>query len=194
MSDISDVTTLVRYLVEDFSRTQIPGDIFTYTSSAIFDLSEPNIISVTGVLKNNSALTTSQYSYNSSTNKVTVTASLTSGDTVEIQYNYTANYSDTEIESYIRAASVHISINNYMTWEIDSSDNFYPDVLDSEKNLVAVVASILMKPDNVSYRLPDFSITVPQSMPTRDLISQAIRKFKSNTHGNFEIIGTNSPI
>lgn len=192
MSDISDITTLVRNLVEDFSRNQTPGDIFTYTSSAVFTLSEPNVISVTSVLKNNSALSSSDYSFSSTTNKVTVTVSLTSGDTIEIQYTYYSNYSDAEIESFIRSAAVHISVNNYQTWEIDTSDNFYPDITDAERNLLALISSIIMKPDNISYRLPDISINVPQSMPTRDIISQAIRKFKNNTHGHFEIINSDT--
>jgi hypothetical protein len=190
MSDISSITTKVRYLIDDSSRTQIPGDVFTYGSSSIFTLSEPNIISVTDVLRNSSSLSTSNYSYNSNTNKVTISSSLTSGDTIEIQYTYYSNFSDNEIESYIRSASIHISLNNYATWEVDSADNFYPDITDAEQNLISVITSILMKPDNVSYRLPDLTINVPKSMPTKDLISEAIRKFKTNTTGIYDMTGS----
>jgi len=189
VSDISEISEKVRYLTEDVSRNQVPGDIFTHGSSSVYTISEPNVSSITAVLRNNVTLGASNYSYDSSTKKVTISSALTSGDTIEIQYNYTANYSDAEIESYIRAASVHISTNNYQTWEVDSADNFYPDLLDTEKNLIALIASILMKPDNISYRLPDLTINVPKSLPTRDLISKAIRIFKHNTSGVFEIIG-----
>ncbi len=188
MSDISDVTTKVRYLIEDFSRTLVPGDIFTYGSSAVFTLSQTSILSITNVFKNNVALSVSDYSFSSTTNQLTISASLTVGDTIEVQYTYYPNYSDSEIEYQIRSAVVHLSVNNYYTFEVDVLDNFYPDITDREKNLVAIVTSILMKPDNKTIRLPDMTINVPNSLPTRDLISKAIRIFKQNTHGSFTII------
>lgn len=188
MSDISDITTLGRYLVQDFALSQNPGDLYTYTTSAVFTLSEPNATDVTAVYKNGTLLSASFYSFNSTTLKVTVTASLTAGDTVEIQYTYYPNYSNSEIESFVRAAVVYLSVNNYYTFEVDESDNFYPNIADRERNLVAFVASILMKPDNQTIRLPDMTINVPNSLPTRDIISKAIRIFKHNTHGSFDII------
>ncbi len=187
MSDISTITTSVRYLVEDFSLTQNPGDIFTYTTSAIFTLTEINPIAVTAVLVNDVNLGDSEYSFDSTTNKVTVSASLTSGDTVEIRYTYYPNYSDSVLEGWIRAAVIFLSVNQYYTFEVDSSDNFYPDVSDSQRNLVAFVASILIKPDNTNYRLPDISFAVPKTLSTRDLVSKAVAIFKHDTHGNFQL-------
>lgn len=185
MSDISDITTTVRYLVDDIISYQVPGDIFTYGSSSVFTLSEPNVSEVTAVYKNGTS--TSSYTYDSATNKVTVSASLTSGDTIEIQYSYYPNYSSAQIEGYIRAATVHISVNGYYTYNVDANDNFYPDLDNAKKNLVAFVAAILMKPDNTSYRFPDMSISVPKSLPTRDLVSKAIAIFKRDTHGVFTV-------
>ena len=189
MSDISDISSLVRHLVEDFSLSQIPGDIFTYGSSSVFPLSEPNVISLSAVYVNGTVITSSSYSFNSSTNKLTISSSLTSGDTIEIQYTYYPNYSDTFIENYIRSATVYLSVNNYYTFQLDeATDTFYPDVSAREKNLIALITSILMKPDNMSYRLPDISLIVPKSLPTRDLISKSIAIFKNNTHGLFSVL------
>ncbi len=185
MSAIQDIATLVRYLVEDIAVSQIPGDIFTYGSSSVFSLYQPNVVSVSAVYKNGSS--TASYSFDSSTNKVTVSASLTSGDTIEIQYSYYPSYSDAQIEAYVRASMVHISVNGYYTYEVDSSDEFHPDLDSAQKNLIAFVAAILIKPDNVSYRFPDMSIQVPKSLPTRDLISKAIAIFKRDTHGVFSV-------
>jgi hypothetical protein len=189
VSDISTITNLVRYLIEDFSRTQIPGDIFSYSSSSVFTLSETNIITLTVVKKNDAELSASDYAYDSTAKQVTINASLTIGDTVEIQYTYYSNYSDTEIESYIRAAAIFLSVNNYYTFEVDTADNFYPAISDKERNLIAFVASILIKPDNQTIRLPDITITVPNNLPTRDIVSKAVRIFKSNTTGHFDIVG-----
>ncbi|MBY9002228.1 MAG: hypothetical protein KGD64_15010, partial [Candidatus Heimdallarchaeota archaeon] len=40
----------------------------------------------------------SEIAYDSATNKVTITLGLTSGDTVQVEYTYYPNYSDTEIQ------------------------------------------------------------------------------------------------
>ncbi len=185
MSDITDIETLVRHLVEDNLVSLVPGDIFTYTASSVFTLSEPNVSAITGLYINGTS--SASYTFDSSTNKVTVSASLTAGDTVEIQYSYYPNYSVAQMESYIRSATVHLSINGYYTYEIDDTDTFHPDLNTSRKNLIAFVAAILIKPDNVSYRFPDMAINVPKAMPTRDLISKAIAIFKRDTHGVFSV-------
>ena len=186
MSDISDIATLVRYQVLDFVQTLQPGDIFTYGSSTVFTLSQANVVEITAVYVN-STLLTSGYSLNSSTNKLTITSSLTAGDTVEIQYTYYPKYSSVQIENFVRSSVVYLSVNNYYTFEVDESDYFYPQLSDRERNLVAFVTAILMKPDNKSYRLPDISVTVPKSLPTRDLIGKAICIFKHNSSGVFNI-------
>lgn len=189
MSDIAEITVTTRYITEDFLRTLIPGDIFTYTTSSIFTLSEPNVSGIVNVLKNSVVLISSDYSFNSTTNQVTISASLSSGDTIEIRYTYYSNYSDLEIEGYIRAAVAYLSVFNYETFEVDETgDNFYPDLTDKERNLVSLIASILIKPGNVSYRLPDISFNVPVSLPTRDIIGKTIAIFKKNTHGIFTLI------
>ena len=188
MSDISTLTTTVRHLIDDTSRTLIPGDIFTYTNSAVFILSESNAIAVTVVKRNGATLSSSNYSYDNSTQEVTISSGLTSGDTIEIEYTYCPNYSDSELESYIRSAFVHLSINNYYTYEVDASDNFFPNPTDKEKNLIAAITSVLIKPDNKTIRLPDMTINVPNSLPTRELVSQMIAIFKHNTSGVFEVI------
>jgi len=188
MSDISDITILVRYLVQDFAHTMIPGDVFTYNTSAVFTISESNVITVTSVLHSDVELGSGDYSYDASTNKVTVSSSLTSGDVIEVQYTYYPNYSASELEGYIRAAVLFLSVNHYYTFEVDVDDNFYPDLFDKEKNMVAFVTSILIKPENKTYRLPDMSISVPKSLPTRDIVSKAIAIFKHNSHGIFDIV------
>lgn len=188
MSDISDITILVRYLIQDHEYRQIPGDIFTYTgSSSVFTLSESNVTEIVAVYKNGSALSVGSYTFDSTTSKLTISSSLTNGDTIEVQYKYYPNYSDSELEAHIRAANVFLSVNNYYTFTVDTADNFYPDITDKERNLLAFVTSILIKPDNRNIRLPDMTITVPNSLPTRDLVSKAVKIFKHNTHGNFEL-------
>ena len=181
---LTTITELVRYIVQDFARTA--SDIFTYENSSIFTLSEPNIVSVSDVGINDVTSGTT-YSYSSATNQVTVSGA-SAGDTVEVFYSYYSNYTDTEIEGYIRAALGYISINRYADYQVLNS-SVYPTPPEADKNLIAMVASILIEPDNKTYRLPDMSISVPfRSLLTPDRIAKTISIFKRDCHGIFEIL------
>jgi hypothetical protein len=50
--NLSAITPLVRYLVVDYARLLNPGDIFTYTTSKVFTLSQPNVVSISAVYWN----------------------------------------------------------------------------------------------------------------------------------------------
>jgi hypothetical protein len=184
---LTTLETLIRAILGDYSKTMSPGDIFTYENSAVFTISEPNVNAVTDVLKNDVSLTSGQYSYDSSTNKVTISASLVSGDTIEVQYTYYPNYSSTEIQNYVSAALVHLSINNYYTFEVISG-TVYPDPEPNEKNLIAFVTSVIINPDNKSYSLPDIRISVPKDLPLNEKINKIIAIAKRNSHGAFELL------
>jgi len=181
---LTTLVTLIRYILGDFERSMSPGDIFTYVSSSVFTLTEPNVNSIVDVFVNDVVLTSGEYSYDSTTNKLTVSASLTSGDIVEIQYLYYSNYSTTEIEGYIHSAIVHLSVNNYYTFEI--SDGTDPDP--NDRNLIALVAATLIYPDNKSYSLPDIRISAPKDLPLHVKIQKIINITKRNSHGAFELL------
>lgn len=187
---LTNIRGLVRYVLGDTSNTMMPGDVFVYGSSAIFTLSEPNAIAITGVFKNDVALTTQEYTFNATNNKITITATMTSGDTIEVQYTYYPNYSDTELDNYIKRAVIALSVHGYETWEVDTSGVFYPEPSIAEENLIAFIAGIIIEPNNESYRLPDVSITVPKDVTTTDnMISRAIAAFKRNSDGVWDIVG-----
>ena len=188
MSDISDLITTLRFVVEDSLISRIPGDIFSTGSSSVFTLTELNIASITAVLVNDIAISSSNYTYSSTTNKLTISSSLSSGDTVEIQYTYYANYSDTELEGFLRSAVVFLSTNNYYTFEVDTTDNFYPDITDREKNLLAMIASVLINKPISALRLPDMTLNFPETLNLHEKVSRIIAKFKHDTHGKFSLI------
>lgn len=183
---LASITTLVRYLLGDTAKSQVPGDIFTYDSSAVFTLSESNATAVTSVSVNDVSSGVS-YTYSSAKQTVTISSSLTSGDTIEIQYTYYPNYSDTEIQDYINAAIIHLSVNNFYDYTISNS-NIYPDPTPAEQRLIAIVTGLLIEPDNKTYRLPDLTINVPKDLPLHDKIRKAILINKINTHGTFDIL------
>ena len=182
---LGDIATLVRYLIEDTLTTDSFLD--TYVSSSVFTLDEDNVTEVTAVLINDSEIGASLYSYDSSTNKVTITQSMTVGDTVEIQHSYYPKYSATEINNYVRSAIIHLSVVNYKNFVVKNTDYIYPTPEEEEKNIIALIASILLEPDNRTIRTPDLTIVVPKDVPTIEKIRHAIFSFKNNTHGRFFI-------
>lgn len=184
---LSDLENKVRYLIGDNLTEMIPGDIFVYENSNVFTLTESNVSSVSTVLVNDSELGFGDWSYNSTTNKVTITVSLSVGDTVEIRYSYYPNYSSSEIQKYIQAALVYISANNYKTFIVENN-TIFPEPNDREKNLIALITSILIEPNNKTIRLPDVSIVAPRDLPTDQKISRAIALFKKDTHGIFDVL------
>ena len=181
---ISSLESTVRDLIGDISKSGI--DEFVYGSSAIFTLTEPNIITVDSVSVNDVSSGV-DYSYDEDTNKVTISSSLSIGDIVEIQYTYYPDYSSTEVQSFIRAGLTHIATNRYKKFLVTSS-SIYPTPTDQEKDLICMVASILIRPDNKSYRLPDITINIPKDKPTRQIIQEVVAIFKKNCSGIFTIL------
>lgn len=181
------ILTKIRNLRQD---NLVSGtDIFTYANSSTFSLSEANISSVTDVYRNDVASGVS-HTYSSTSNKVTITSALTVGDTVQVDYQYYEYNSDTELKAYIQAALTHIAINGYTTFEYDTTeDEVYPCPTEKEEYIIALIASILIDPDNRSIRLPDVSIGVPNDMPTDEKITRTIAKFKHGSHGIFDLLG-----
>jgi hypothetical protein len=181
---MTTIITKVRNLIQDYSTSV--SDIFTYGSSSIFTLTETNPIAITTVYKND--VDTSSYSYNSTTKKVTISASLTTGDTVQIDYTYYPNYSDTEIISYITTALYYLGVHHYEDFIVESGNSIYPTPTSKEEMLIASIAALLIEPDNRTIRLPDMTISVPNDVPTDQKIAKLIAGFKKDNTGSFEVL------
>jgi hypothetical protein len=183
---MTSIISKIRHLIQDNSIST--SDIFTYGSSLVFTLSESNVNSIVTVYRND--IISSSYTYNSTTKKVTYTGTLTVGDTVQIDYTYYPNYSDTEIQSYIHSALVHLSNHNYEDFTVESGNQIYPELSPQEETLVALIASILIEPDNKIITLPGIKIEPPDNdVPTYDKIAKVIASFKHDSHGIFELLG-----
>lgn len=188
-----EIITKVRNLLGDILKTET--DIFTYGSSDIFTLTEDNIDSVSAVYVNSVELESGDYSYSPTTNKLEILATgLTSGDTIEVQVSCYRNYSDTEILGAINAALSHISVGNYEDFTIEEESGgvygIYPDPDERDSNLIAIVASLILEPGNISYKLPDISISVPNdsSMSLENKIKRVIASAKRIAPGDFEVL------
>jgi|WetSurSiteA1Bulk_404760.scaffolds.fasta_scaffold06841_3 hypothetical protein len=179
MNNITSIIPIVRTLINDIESART--DIFVYTSSSLFTLTEKNIVGITSVMVNDieSGVT---YEVDITTGKINITSPLSVDDVVQIDYTCHSNYSDTEITSYIKSALVHLSVNNVQTYYVEGV-NLNPEPSDAESNLIATIAGIIINPQNVSYRMPDISVMVPKDLNTLDKIRKVIAIYKKDNSG-----------
>ena len=175
----------VRDLISDNLIT-IGRDVFVYesiTSSKIFTLTESNVTASTIVVyKNGTVWAGTNYSYSATTGKLTVTGTLVAGDSLEVVYSYYQKYSDTEIQGFIRGAISYLVVEKYRCFAVMPPDMIFPTPTSNEENLIAVVASILIKGDIVSYRTPELTINFERGDSKEIKIKKFVRQFKK-TYG-----------
>jgi len=195
MADVTtaSIITLIRGLIKDLLNTE-GRDSFEYDSDSSFKLSEPRVSSSTiKVYQNGSELPSTEWAYNSDTNKVTITFvssgySLTSGDSIIITYSFYEKYSDAEITSYIKSNLTRFTQKRYKKrFYMNSSDEVVTDngvnPTRSEGDLIALITAIDIDPQNIDIRTRDFQISATENKSKSELIndvfSQADRGYIS---------------
>jgi len=183
MNDLTTIATLTRTLINDDEKTGT--DTFVYTTSSLFTLTEKNVTEITSVMVND---TESGVSYTSDLVqcRVDITSDLSVDDVITIDYSYYSNYSLNELYAYIKTALVHVSVNNINTFLIDGT-TIYPEPTDSEVNLLALIAATIINPQNISYRMPDISISMPKDVNTLDKIRKILAVYKKDNTGSLFI-------
>lgn len=179
-ADLQTIINKFRGLVKDFETSDF--ETFTYNLSATFTLAESNITSITGVFKNGVELTSGEYSYDSTTNKITITPSsgddLVQNDIIEVNYIFN-KYSDEEVKKYIQSALVHISINSFADDDYElEEDGIYPTPSNKNNDLISLISSILAKPDYTQYKLPNLTVRYPRTMTNDERIEKIVVKFQ----------------
>lgn len=167
----------IRTLVGDLG--VVNTEVFEFTTSNIFTLCTENVTAINSVKINGNELGSGEtYSFNSTTNELTLTATLTSGDNIEVKFT-SYKFSETELDKYIEAGLVYISMfadNTDDDWEIEDEE-IYPTPNNKEEDLIALVASILIKPDYSSYKLSNVTVTYPRSMTKEERIVELVTRF-----------------
>ena len=168
------IITKLRDLIQDNLDTT-PVDTFTYYTSKIFTLSEPNTVEasikvyVNGVLKADT-----NYTFDNNTNDLIYTSSLTVNDSVKVTYSAYIKYSDTELKSYIRTALTYLAVEQYKTFVAKSDDIVFPTPTEAEENLIALIASLNIKGNIRKYDTPDLKITFNDDESKDQKIKKAI--------------------
>jgi len=172
---LSKIKTKIKALVGDFAKNDF--EMFTYENDSYFFLTESNINSITRVEKNGNELGSGEYSFDSDTNKISISVSLTDGDDITVYYNYN-KYSDSELLEYIRAALVWISIFSYCSTDYELEDDEIEPTPDNKTtDLISLIASILVKPDYSEYSLPNITVRFPRTMTKEERIQKLISRF-----------------
>jgi hypothetical protein len=133
------------------------------------------------------------YSYSSTTGKVTITGNLTAGDSLEFDYNAYERYSDNELRAYIRSAIYRLVANKYKTFSVNPPTTIFPSPSEAEKDLIAIIATTLIKGTIRSYKTPEFSITFADNLSTDESIKLLITQFKV-VYGNIVYIDPSDEI
>lgn len=183
----------LRDLIDDNLIT-IGRDTFTFessTSSKIFTLTEANVSSATIiVLKNGVVWVSSNYTYSANTGKLTVTGTLTAGDSIEVDYSYYQKYSDSELRGFIKSAIIYLATEKYGTFTVKSDNVIFPTPDESQEDLIALIASILIKGDIVQYRTPELTLMFERGDSKEKKIRKVVRQF-SKTYGCLKYIDYN---
>lgn len=186
---ISWIRGILRNLLKDRLQTNNNSPAtWTYEGDATFTLPDDNVSSSTIVVKKNgTTLGDSDWSYNSSTNEVTVTASLSTNDTITITYSYYEKYSDTELKDYIEASLAYFAQYGYHKLFVLNSDEdkvvTYNDVDPTLKEAyeIAIITAINVDPKNVTINTREFTISAEEDKSKSDLIADAFAKFMNFT-------------
>lgn len=150
----------------------------TYYTDNVFTLPDANVSpSTLKVYVNGELKDSTNYSFDAVRSKITYTGDLTEGDVLSATYSYYEKYSDSELKSYIKSAVSKISVEKYKTFKVGDSDTFFPTPTEEEKNLIAVVASILIGDSISYYRTPEFTVRFNETQSKDEKIKMIIRNF-----------------
>lgn len=183
MPNTTSVILLVRGFIDDRLKTD-GRNIFEYLGDNSFILSESFISASSILVFKNGTLLTSGYIYNSTTNEITIT-SLATNDIIEIRYSYYAKYSDNEILAYIDSALCYFVQYRYeKVFEINSSNDIVStqgsNPLKNELRFIAIIASILIEPENIKITTKEFTITGKEERSRSEQVKDAFAKWTRN--------------
>lgn len=175
---LQKIRNLIRNLIQD--NDQSDSESFTAEAGNVFTLSQENASSITKLTINGVELSASKYSYDSSSQTITIDVGEVSVNDIVIIYYIYNKYSTTELLAYIKNSLAYLSVNQYYpTFELNTDeDELYPIPSIKEQNLISVIASILIKPEHSEYRTASVTIRYPKTDDRDTKIKKLINTFK----------------
>ena len=186
---LNGIRVKIRSLVPDLIKKDV--ETFIYQSGdAKFTLAEESILSITKVTKNGVELETGEYSFDSDTNEleIIISGGLSANDIIIVTYNFT-KYSDTELDAYITASLVWISIFGSCEEDYELEDEeIVPTPSNQMTDLISLISAILIQPDYTSYRLPNMQVNYSRKMPKEERIKRLIMKVTASGIGVNDVL------
>ncbi len=168
---MNELIQMLRTILQDFGDKMV--EVFTYLGNNVFYLTEENIRAINEVTVNDTA--TTNYTFNSDVNSVTVNDSMNNGDVVKIFYTKN-KFSDRELDAYIRQALLYIAL-GYKNFDVNDDGSLNPEPTSEEKKLIVLIASILAKPNYTEYRLPTVTVRYTENMSVEEKINALINRY-----------------
>jgi hypothetical protein len=165
-------------------------DSYIFIGSANFTLTEDYPDSTTIVVYKNGTALSSGWSYNSSTNILTITSLLATNDIILITYSFYDKYSENELTDYIESSLCYFSqfgyrklfkLNDART-EVLTIDGVNPSA--KECYQLSIITAINIDPKNIEIRTKDFTVTAEEKESKSDLIAKALNQF-TTWYGDF---------
>jgi hypothetical protein len=181
-NSIATIERLVRALLKDRLRTD-GRDSYIFQGSANFTLTEDFPSSSTIVVYKNGTVLSTGYSFNASTNVLTITALLATNDIILVVYSYYDKYSSAEVLDYIEASLCYFSqfgykktfkLNDART-EVLTIDGVNPSAKECYE--ISIITAINVDPKNIEIRTKDFTVTAEEKESKSDLIAKALNQF-----------------
>ena len=186
---ISWILKILRSLLKDrLQNNNNAPVVFTDTTDTLFTLPDDNVSESTIVIKKNGIiLDDAEWSFDSSTNEITVTISVATTDIFTITYSFYEKYSDSELADYIEASLAIFSQYGYRKTFLLSDDEtkivtyngINPTLKESYE--IAIITSINVDPRNINIDTREFKLSAEENKSKSDLIGEAFQKFMNFT-------------
>jgi len=179
----ANIITMIRGAIEDGLKTN-GRDSFIYDQDTSFSVSKDFVsASSISVFQNGTPLTTtSDWTFNALTNKVTITSTLVKKDGIIITFSYYEKYSDSEITTYLSSCLNKFVVKRYPKYfylndssEVVTMDGINPTV--EEANIMAIITAISIDPNNVNIKTRDFTITAEENESKSEQISRVFSEW-----------------
>lgn len=180
---ITKLKNSLRSLLEDELNSD--SETFTFGTGLTLTLATENIQEVTRVTVNGVSLQSGDYSFSSDDNVITFSSGEVSlNDVVVVYFDY-YKYSDSELLRHIKNALGYLNVNQYypqqygVGFRVSTDDTeIYPTPTLEECSLIALVASIVVKPNWVSYQTSSVRVVYPRTKDKDTKIREIINVFK----------------
>lgn len=188
---IENLIFSIRALIKDF-RVNDGRNAFIYDTVKSFELSEERVDSSSIKVYVNDVELTSGWTYSSDLNKVIISGSLTKNSSVIIIFGYYLKYSDSDITNALQAILSYFVQYRYqkyfyfkdgeIVWDYTDDDDEISQLLPNvqEANIMALLASVELEPNNIKIKTPDFTIDGSQDESLKDQIQDIFIKWLKN--------------